>query len=76
VVLIRRSEMRVDTPKPVLAWCEFTVQPRRQSTLLAVSFCPAGDTGATIISDIFSDARHLRVGSYGGHESQLFQSRT
>jgi len=33
--------------------------------VIAASFRPAGDIGATIISLILSDARHLRVGSYG-----------
>jgi len=64
-VLICCSEMRVDTPNPLWVWCLFSVQPRRQSMLIAASFRPAGDNCATIISLIFSDARHLRVGSYG-----------
>ena len=33
--------------------------------LIAASFRPASDICATIISLIFSDTRHLRVGSYG-----------
>jgi len=65
VVLIRGSEMRVHTPNPLWAWCVFSVQPRRKSMLIAASFRPAGDICATIILLIFSDARHLRVGSYG-----------
>jgi len=64
-VLIRCSEMRVDTPNPLWAWCVFSMQPRRQSMLIAPSFRPACDICATIISLIFSDARHLPLGSYG-----------
>ena len=55
----------VDTPNPLWAWCVFSMQPRRQSMLIAASFRTAGDICATIIWLIFSDARHLRVGSYG-----------
>jgi len=65
VVLIRCSEMTVYTPNPLWAWCVFSVQPRHQSMPIAASFCPAGDICATIISLIFSDAPHVRVGSYG-----------
>jgi len=42
--------MRVDTPNPLWAWCVFSVQPRRQSMLIAASIRPAGDICATIIS--------------------------
>jgi len=65
VVLIRCSEMRVDTPNPLWAWCAFSVQPRHQSMLIAAGFRAAADICATIISLNISDARHLRVGSYG-----------
>ena len=56
MVLIRCWEMRVDTPNPLWAWCVFSVQPRRQSMLIAASFRPADDSCATIIWLIFSDA--------------------
>ena len=65
MVLIHCSEMRVDTPNPLFAWCVFSVQPRDQSMLIAASFRPDSDICATIISLIFSDAPHLRVGFHG-----------
>jgi len=65
VVLIRCSEMRVDTPNPLLVWCVFSVQSRRQSMLISASFRPASDICATSISHIVSDAQYLHVGSYG-----------
>jgi len=65
VGLIRCSEMRVDTPNPLWAWCVFSVEPLRQSMLIAASFRPAGDICATIIALRLSDPRHLGVGSSG-----------
>ena len=64
MVLIRCLDMRVDTPNPLWAWCVFSVQPRRQSMLIAGSFRPAGDICATVIARIVSDARHLPGGYY------------
>jgi len=59
--------MSVDTPNALWAWSVFSVEPRRPSPLIAVSFRPADDICTTIILVIFSDARHLHVGSYGFH---------
>ena len=67
MVLIRCSEIRVDTPIPLDAWCVLSVQPCGQSMLIAASFRPAGDIWATILALILSDAQHLRVGSNGLH---------
>jgi len=54
--------MRVDTPNPLWASCVLSVQAHFQSLLIAASFRPGGDISATIISLIFPNARHLRVG--------------
>jgi len=45
--------MGVDTPNPLWVWCMFSVQPRRQSMLIAASFRTAGNICATIISPTF-----------------------
>jgi len=64
--------MRVDTPNPLWAWWVFSVLLGCQSLVIVGSFHPAGDICATMISLIVSEARHLRVGSYGFE----LQSRT
>jgi len=57
--------MRVDTRNGLWVECLFSVQPRRQSMLIAPRFRPAGEICTAIISLVLSYARHIRVRSYG-----------